>query len=171
MVREALFSILGHAVPGRPFVDVFAGTGVVGLEAISRGATHVTFVERDVRSARDIENHLGEFEVADRGHVVRADVYRWAERWVPPAEAVNVFFSPPFADFSRRPEEFVAMVRQVRDKVAEGSVVVVQGEKDALREQETAFEGWEVRRYGRNELILGVKERAVPEKIADVPPP
>ena len=39
MVREALFSILGNAVPGRPFYDVFAGTGVVGLEAVSRGAS------------------------------------------------------------------------------------------------------------------------------------
>src|SRR5208337_4003088 len=45
MVREALFSILGNAVPNRPFFDVFAGTGVVGLEAVSRGATMVTLVE------------------------------------------------------------------------------------------------------------------------------
>jgi len=48
-VREALFSILGNAVPGRPFYDVFAGTGVVGLEALSRGASSATFVERDFR--------------------------------------------------------------------------------------------------------------------------
>ena len=54
-VREALFSILGNAVPGRPFVDVFAGTGVVGLEALSRGARSVTFVERDFRLGADLE--------------------------------------------------------------------------------------------------------------------
>ena len=45
IVREALFSILGNAVPGRPFFDIFAGTGVHGLEAISRGATEAVFVE------------------------------------------------------------------------------------------------------------------------------
>ena len=49
MVREALFSILGNAVPGRVFYDVFAGTGVVGLEAISRGATSARLIERDAR--------------------------------------------------------------------------------------------------------------------------
>ena len=50
MVREALFSILGNAVPGRPFFDLFAGTGVHGLEAISRGATEAVLVEREPSS-------------------------------------------------------------------------------------------------------------------------
>src|SRR5205807_7396140 len=63
MVREALFSILGNAVPDRPFVDVFAGTGVVGLEALSRGASAATFVERDHRLANNIEGHLRSFGV------------------------------------------------------------------------------------------------------------
>src|SRR6202011_2051225 len=77
MVREALFSILGNAVPERPFFDVFAGTGVVGLEALSRGAGRVTFVERDFRVAAEIDGHLKEFGVAGRATVARADVYRW----------------------------------------------------------------------------------------------
>src|SRR5947209_1518524 len=69
-VREALFSILGNAVPGRPFVDLFAGTGVNGLEALSRGATSATFVERDHRLGNDIEAHLGRFGVARQGQLV-----------------------------------------------------------------------------------------------------
>src|SRR6516164_7176073 len=64
MLREALFSILGNAVPGRPFFDVFAGTGAVGLEALSRGAASAVFVERDFRVAGDIERHLKEFDIA-----------------------------------------------------------------------------------------------------------
>src|SRR3954464_68400 len=77
-VRESLFSILGNAVPGRPFFDIFAGTGVNGLEAISRGASRATFLERDFRLADDIQRYLTEFQVTDRGQVVRRDVYRWA---------------------------------------------------------------------------------------------
>ena len=50
MVREALFSILGNAVPGRPFYDVFAGTGIVGLEAVSRGAKEARLIESDAKS-------------------------------------------------------------------------------------------------------------------------
>src|SRR3954465_2967253 len=80
-VREALFSILGNAVPGRPFVDVFAGTGVIGLEALSRGAESTTFVERDFRLADELDRNLKAFGVAARGRVARADAYRWAERW------------------------------------------------------------------------------------------
>src|SRR5437867_6112356 len=86
MVREALFSILGNAVPDRPFFDAFAGTGVNGLEALSRGASRAVFVERDFRLADDIQRHLADFKLADRGRVVRGDVYRWAERWQPPAD-------------------------------------------------------------------------------------
>src|SRR5882762_225833 len=86
MVREALFSILGNAVPGRPFFDLFAGTGVVGLEALSRGAASLTFVERDFRLIADLERHIAAFGVGGRAAIARTDVYRWAERWQAPAE-------------------------------------------------------------------------------------
>src|SRR5437660_4805209 len=78
MVREALFSILGNAVPGRPFFDVFAGTGVNGLEALSRGASTATFVERDRRSADDIDGYLRSFGVVGQAQLLRSAVYRWA---------------------------------------------------------------------------------------------
>src|SRR4249920_2810276 len=77
MVREALFSILGNAVPDRPFYDVFAGTGANGFEALSRGASFVYFVERDFRLAQEIDNHLKTFGVARQAQVVRTDAYRW----------------------------------------------------------------------------------------------
>src|SRR5271167_1556329 len=76
MVREALFSILGNAVPDRPFYDVFAGTGVNGLEALSRGASSAFFVERDFRLAKDIDKYLHAFDFADRARVARIDAYR-----------------------------------------------------------------------------------------------
>src|SRR4029077_16212685 len=79
MVREALFSILGNAVPGRPFYDVFAGTGVVGLEALSRGAASVLFVERDFRLIAELERHVAAFGVGETARIARADVYRWIE--------------------------------------------------------------------------------------------
>jgi len=69
-VRESFFSILGNAVPERPFVDVFAGTGVVGLEALSRGASSATFVERDNRLGNDIEAHLREFGLTREGQLL-----------------------------------------------------------------------------------------------------
>src|SRR5271157_1171654 len=81
MVREALFSILGNAVPERPFFDVFAGTGVVGLEALSRGATSTTFVERDFRLAQDIDGYLRKFQLMRQARIYRTDAYHWIAAW------------------------------------------------------------------------------------------
>jgi 16S rRNA (guanine(966)-N(2))-methyltransferase RsmD len=158
MVREALFSILGNAVPGRPFYDVFAGTGIVGLEALSRDASQATFVERDVPSAQAIDRYLSAFHLRDKSRALRIDSYRWAAGWQAPAEPVNVFVSPPFADFERRHEDLLGLLATLQSKVAPGSVLVVQSEKHNLFDELPELETWEQRRYGRNVLLLWVKE-------------
>src|SRR5690606_10626649 len=58
LVREAIFNILGPEVEGRPVVDLFAGTGALGLEALSRGATSATFVEKRGQNAALIRRNL-----------------------------------------------------------------------------------------------------------------
>ncbi|HEY1860817.1 MAG TPA: RsmD family RNA methyltransferase [Gemmataceae bacterium] len=159
-VREALFSILGNAVPERLFVDVFAGTGIIGLEALSRGAKQTLFVERDFRSAGEIEQHVKAFGVRDRSTLARADVYRWAERWQPPAEPVNLFVSPPFADLTDRLDAFLELVALLWSKLGVGSVIVLQGEDGFAYEELIDAAAWEVRKYGRNLLLIRVKESA-----------
>ncbi len=154
MVREALFSILGNAVPDRPFFDVFAGTGVIGLEALSRGASSAEFIERDFRLGQAIERHLKTFDYTDLGRVRRADAYRWAEHWAPPAEPVNVFLSPPFSDLEQRPEELLGVLRTLQEKLAPGSVLILQAEECALLDQLPDPERWDRRRYGRNHLLF-----------------
>src|SRR5262245_58536711 len=168
MVREALFSILGNAVPGRPFYDVFAGTGVVGLEALSRGASSATFVERDFRLIDELERHIKAFGVQDAARVVRTDVYRWAERWHAPAEPVTLFLSPPFADLQRRPEEMLALVSSLQTRAAVGSVLALQAEKVDMLYQLPDRAAWDERRYGRNHLLFWVREEAE-EQGADAP--
>jgi 16S rRNA (guanine966-N2)-methyltransferase len=158
MVREALFSILGDAVPGRQFYDLFAGTGAIGLEALSRGAASVVLVERDFRVAGEIERHVKLFQVADKAAVVRADVYRWGERWPGMPEPVNFFLGPPYADLERRPEMLLALIEGLQAKAAAGSVVVIQAEESPLLGKLTRSGGWDPRRYGRNYLLIWVKE-------------
>ncbi len=157
-VREALFSILGNAVPERPFFDVFAGTGVVGIEALSRGASSVTFVERDFRLIGELERHIAAFGVTRQTMIARIDVYRWSERWQPPSEPVTVFLSPPFADFERRLDDMLKLVAQLQEKVQPGSVIVLQSESGAALEELPARLDWDERRYGRNHLLIWVKE-------------
>jgi 16S rRNA (guanine966-N2)-methyltransferase len=153
-VREALFSILGNAVPDRPFVDLFAGTGVNGLEALSRGASAATFVERDHKLAETINGYLRSFGVAYQAQLIRSDVYRWAERWRPPAGAANVFLSPPFADLQNRPADFLHMVERMQAGLAVGSVLVLQLEEGFDLTALPDADRWDRRKYGRNLLLF-----------------
>jgi 16S rRNA (guanine(966)-N(2))-methyltransferase RsmD len=167
MVREALFNILGDAVPGRTFYDLFAGTGAVGLEALSRGADRAVLVERDSRTADGIENHARQFGVSDAAVVVRADVYRWAERWRGDPAAVNIFLGPPYPDFEDRFDDLARLVETLQTKAAAGSVLVLQSEKHAALEEIPLAAEWERRSYGRNMLLIWVKPSA-PNEFTEV---
>jgi 16S rRNA (guanine966-N2)-methyltransferase len=163
MVREAFFSILGNAVPDRVFYDVFAGTGVVGLEAVSRGASSARLIEKDPRQVTDIQKHAEQFGVADRVQVLKADAYRWAERWLAPKEPVNVFVSPPFPDLASKPDEFLAFVQAIFDKTPDESVITIQVEDDFPFARLPSPTRWDVRAYGRNVLAILVRGAPPPE--------
>lgn len=153
-VREALFSILTKEIASRPFFDLFAGTGAVGMEALSRGAAPVTFVEFQGRTAAEIIRHLKAFGVEDRAVVLKADVYRWASRWLPPTEPVTVFLGPPFPDLSERCEDLMGVVAALLAKLPADSVMVIQTEKSFDPELLPEAAGWRNQLYGRNRLSL-----------------
>ena len=159
-VREALFSILGNAVPGRVFYDVFAGTGVVGMEAVSRGATRASLIEKDPRQANDIGRYIDRFGIADRCQVLRTDGYRWAERWIATTGGpVNVFLSPPFPDLQPvKVAAFLQLIGTILNKAPDASVVAVQAEAGfPLDDLPGGTDGWDIRSYGRNLLLFRVK--------------
>jgi 16S rRNA (guanine966-N2)-methyltransferase len=158
MVREALFSILGAGIRGRPFYDLFAGTGAIGLEALSRGAEPVVFVERNARTASQIEHYLRDFGMADQSQVLRADVYRWAARWQPGEEAVNLFLGPPFPDLEQRADDLLEILGLLQRNLPPDSVMALQAEESAILAELPVPGSWERRQYGRNLLLFWVKE-------------
>ncbi len=158
MVREALFSILGNAVPDRPFIDLFSGTGVNGLEAISRGASITNFIERDLLLSRDIEKHIRDFQVGRKAKLYRTDAYRWVAAWNAPDVPVNVFISPPFPDLKERPEEMLQMLATLQEKVHDESVIVLQAERGSPLDDVEGLKSWEHRNYGRNSLLIWQRE-------------
>jgi 16S rRNA (guanine(966)-N(2))-methyltransferase RsmD len=91
-LRETLFNVLGSAVEGARVLDGYAGTGAVGIEALSRGASHVTFVESDARAARLIAANLERCGVRDRYAIIRA---RFADAQLDGAFDI-VFLDPPY---------------------------------------------------------------------------
>ena len=95
-VREALFSMLQNETAGMRFLDLFAGTGGVGLEALSRGAAAVTFVEQSPHSLACIKRNIADLKAEARCSVIRADVYAWL-RGVSPGSFDIAYADPPYA--------------------------------------------------------------------------
>ena len=79
-LRETLFNVIASRVPEARVLDLFAGTGALGLEALSRGARHVTFVERDPAAIALIAENVARCEATDRCAIIRGSVERAAKR-------------------------------------------------------------------------------------------
>lgn len=97
-VREAIFNVLGSlgGVEGATVVDLFAGTGALGIEALSRGAAHVTFVDRDPLATRTIGDNLASVGLSGASHdVVRAEALDWLEHAGAPAFSLALC-DPPY---------------------------------------------------------------------------
>ncbi len=98
-VREALFSILGNRIPGSRFLDLYAGTGAVGIEALSRGAQVVTFVESDPKVVQIIRKNLTACGLLDQAELcvsATQTFLRQPQTWNGPYDVV--FADPPYAD-------------------------------------------------------------------------
>src|SRR5579864_2446215 len=78
LVRESIFNILGELVDDRLVVDLFAGTGALGLEALSRGALRAIFVEKNRANVGLIHRNLTTLRYEDRAIVLPTDAFRWA---------------------------------------------------------------------------------------------
>lgn len=93
-VRETLFNWLQHDLVGTRCLDLFAGSGALGLEALSRGASHVTFVDREPRIARHLAATLERLH-ANNAEIVVSDAFNFLER--SPSSFDIVFLDPPFS--------------------------------------------------------------------------
>jgi 16S rRNA (guanine966-N2)-methyltransferase len=96
-VRNALFNSLGAKVVGTTVLDAFAGTGAVGLEALSRGAKHATFIERDRIAQKILAKNITTLGAEEHAVVIRAAVNNWIEAQEE-SEFDLIFADPPYGD-------------------------------------------------------------------------
>ena len=124
-VKQTLFAILEPDLPDARVLDLFAGSGAAGIEALSRGAGHATFVERDGAATRVIAANLKRAHLAgERATVVKADVLPWLRRIEPGSgEAFDVVFvDPPYADTAA----LVATLETLGPRIGPGARVVAK---------------------------------------------
>jgi len=118
-LRETLFNILAPRVVGARVLDAYAGTGAVGIEALSRGADHVTFVERDRRALALVAENIAHCGIADGYVIIRASVARAVDDLG--AEPFDImFFDPPYGD------EVDEVLAAAGERLAAGGVLVLE---------------------------------------------
>jgi 16S rRNA (guanine(966)-N(2))-methyltransferase RsmD len=129
-LRETLFNVLGSGIQDSRFLDVFAGTGAVGIEALSRGADYVSFIENHAPSAALIRKNLAALKVHSGVTVICADAIRGLETLevkVGDLAYDYIFIDPPYAataDYSR-----VLQKIGVSNLLAQGGIVIVEHRK------------------------------------------
>ncbi|MGB9825598.1 MAG: 16S rRNA (guanine(966)-N(2))-methyltransferase RsmD, partial [Desulfofundulus sp.] len=94
-VKESLFNILSPLIPGSCFLDLYAGTGNVGIEALSRGAQRVVFVEQDKKAVRVIRDNLVHVGFSERAELLAQDVFL-ALRQLGGQSFDVIFLDPPY---------------------------------------------------------------------------
>ena len=96
-LRETLFNILAPRIEGASFADVCAGSGAIGIEALSRGARHVTFIESSLKAARIISENLRSCGIREGYRVINRDVLRALKNLASEkAEFDIIYFDPPY---------------------------------------------------------------------------
>jgi len=118
-LRETLFNILAPRIEGARVLDGYAGTGAVGIEALSRGAAHVTFIDDDRRAQALIADNLAHCGVADGYVMIRAGVAR-ALADLRGASFDIMVFDPPY---NQQPD---AILAAAADRLAPGGVLVLE---------------------------------------------
>ena len=158
-VREAVFNLLGMAVRGKHALDLFAGTGALGLEALSRGAVAATFVEQHHPTAKALGRSVAELGVDAETEIVVANTFLWFHRRPQlPAGAWLVFCSPPYDFYVDRREEMLELIGGVLAAAPPESLFVVECDARFDLAQLPVPEAWDIRGYPP--AVVAIYEKA-----------
>lgn len=156
-VREAVFSMLGDSVLDASVLDLFAGSGGMGLEALSRGAREAVFVEQNGQAASILQGNLQHARLP-HGRVVKADVFTTLRRLADSAEKFHAIFADP--PYAKKPGDVDHGVRllessDLRTVLKEGGLFVL--ETMVTKGAAGVIAGWEVirdRAYGSTRILI-----------------
>lgn len=152
-IREAVFNLIGGWVAGKLAIDLFAGSGALGIEALSRGAEHAVLIERHIPTARVIADNLRRLQLEARATVIASDAFYWGRRLSvnhPPATsdaAWLVFCSPPYDLFVSHARDLMQLLAHLIELAPEESVFVVESDRRFDSAQLPRSDAWRARIY------------------------
>jgi 16S rRNA (guanine(966)-N(2))-methyltransferase RsmD len=158
-VREALFNLLGPEIEGKHAIDLFAGTGALGIEALSRGAASAIFVERHFPTADTLKRNLEGLDLDEVGTVLAANSMLWSKR-LPELPAIPwvVFCSPPYDLYIQQEPEVMALVTALLDAAPVDSQFAVECDMRFDVKRLPLADQWDVREYPPAVLAVMTKK-------------
>lgn len=159
-VRESMFSAIqsaGDGFDGAAVLDAFAGSGALGLEALSRGAARATFVERDRRALSALSANIESLGVGREATVVRADLFSLANRGVPGGPFSLLLLDPPYTLDAALVAGFVGGIATAGG-LAEGALCVWEHAEGDTPAWPGGFEIVRRKRYGSTEVDFAIKQ-------------
>jgi len=147
-VREAIFNLVGPAVKGKHALDLFAGTGALALEALSRGARRASLVERHFPTVDIIKQNVLALGVEDQADVYAADTFYWLRHeWEPGAGPWLVLCSPPYNFYIERHEEMLDLIHKIMETAPGDSIIVAESDRRFEFGRLQRPDEWDVRHY------------------------
>lgn len=151
-IKETLFNMIQMEVPGSLFIDLFAGSGGIGIEALSRGARHAYFVENGKEAVSCIQDNLAFTKFTDKATLIKQDI-SGALSLIPEKEADIIFMDPPYhADCERNVFSLLAQQKYV----TEDTLIIAEAElnKDFSFLEEFGFTVWKEKNYKTNKHVF-----------------
>lgn len=149
-VRESLFNILQFKIKGKSFLDLFAGTGAVGIEAYSRGAGKVTFNELSKDSLTVLNKNLTTLKIKDDVTISNRDAISFLESGLDTFDII--FIDPPYKSGLGE----IAVEKAIK-RLSDGGMIILEDEKE-FASQIQGLTAVDKRKYGRVHLTIFCKE-------------
>jgi len=151
-VKESLFNILGNDVAGSTWLDLFAGTGSIGIEALSRGAEYVRFNEKNRQAVQTIQTNLESTRLTANGQVTQSDAFIIL-RSAPTRAYDYIYIAPP--QYKEMWSEALQMIDEKPDWLSEDGWVIVQIHPVEMKELElNNLVEFDRRKYGSTMVVF-----------------
>ena len=153
-IKETLFNILQDDIPGCRFLDLFAGTGGIGIEALSRGAAHASFVERDKKALACIRENLAKTRLADDAAVYSMDVMAALGGYMSDSGVYDIIFADP--PYHEEYEERLIRALSLSTAVGPETIIIIEAALETELDfiDDTCFEIYRVKDYKSNRHIF-----------------
>lgn len=154
-VKESQFNILQQSIDGARVLDLFAGTGNLGLEAISRGASEVIFVEKNRKSIEIIEKNIAKLKITEPYKIIQKDVILYLKTYEG-APFDIIFVDPPFTE--KMAHDVMEVTAESKAFAPHTILTIESGRRERIEDKYPSIVRYDVREFGDKTLSFYKKE-------------